>query len=123
MSSETYDELLKYTIPDNVKSRIPEYFYYALGGEYVSIMGATALIRDEDGLSLLDYDGGTSGYAEAFRMTCRKLNMDWLYEYWANLTWYQSDIFNGEITIEVMKCFDKEDHANAYYQYLLSKRG
>ena len=30
MSSETYDELLKYTIPDNVKSRIPEYFYYAL---------------------------------------------------------------------------------------------
>lgn len=69
MSSKIFDKLLKYTIPDSIKNRIPEYFYYALGGEYVSIMGATALIRDEDGLSLLDYDGGTSGYVEAFRLT------------------------------------------------------
>ena len=31
--------MFDYTIPDKIKSRIPEYFYYALGGEYVSIMG------------------------------------------------------------------------------------
>lgn len=121
MSSKIFDKLLKYTIPDSIKNRIPEYFYYALGGEYVSIMGAIALIRDEDGLSLLDYDGGTSGYVEAFRMTCKKLDMDWLYEYWDNLPWYQSDLFDSEISIEVMKCFDKAYPANAYYKYLLSR--
>lgn len=120
---DRYDEFLEYTIPENIKSRIPEYFYYALGGEYVSIMGATALLRDTDGLSLLDYNGGTAGYAEAFKMTCKKLDMDWLYEYWDSLPWYQSDLFDCEISIEVMKCFDKEDNANAYYKYLLSKKG
>ena len=64
--------MFDYTIPDKIKSRIPEYFYYALGGEYVSIMGADALIRDEDGLSRLDYNAGTAGYVEAFRMACKK---------------------------------------------------
>ena len=115
--------MFDYTIPDEIKSRIPEYFYYALGGEYVSIMGADALIRDKDGLSHLDYDAGSSGYAEAFRMTCKKLNMNWLFEYWDSLPWYQSDIFDGEISDEVMRCFDKGDHANAYYQYLISMKG
>ena len=115
--------MFDYTIPDEIKNRIPDYFYYALGGEYVSIMGADALIRDEDGLSRLDYDAGTAGYGEAFRMTCKKLDMDWLFEYWGSLPWYQSDIFDGEISDEVMRCFDKEEHANAYYQYLISTKG
>lgn len=47
--------------------------------------------------------------------------MDWLYEYWDNLPWYQSDLFDSEISIEVMKCFDKAYPANAYYKYLLSR--
>ena len=115
--------MFDYTIPDEIKSRIPEYFYYALGGEYVSIMGAYALIRDEDGLSYLDYSAGTAGYIEAFRMTCKKLDMNWLFEYRDSLPWYQSDIFDGEISDEVMRCFDKEEHTNSYYQYLISMKG
>ena len=63
--------MFDYTIPDEIKSRIPEYFYYALGGECVSIMGTGALIRDKDGLSRLEYSAGTAGYVEAFRMTCK----------------------------------------------------
>ena len=38
--------MFDYTIPDEIKSRIPEYFYYALGGEYVSITGADALRKE-----------------------------------------------------------------------------
>ena len=115
--------MFDYTIPDEIKSRIPEYFYYALGGECVSIMGAYALIRDEDGLSYLDYAAGTYGYVEAFRMTCKKLDMNWLFEYRDNLPWYQSDIFDGEISDEVIRRFDKEEYTNAYYQYLISTKG
>ena len=115
--------MFDYTIPDDIKRRIPDYFYYALGGECVSIMGADALIRDKDGLSRLEYSARTAGYVEAFRMTCKKLNMDWLFEYWDNLPWYQSDIFDGEISDEVMRRFDKEEYTNAYYQYLISMKG
>ena len=112
----------EYKIPDEIKSRIPEYFYYALGGEYVSISVKSALMPDEDGFSMLDYCSSTAGYVEALRATCRKLNMDWLMEYWDSLEWFDSDVFDGEISDEVAKCFASESDSNPYYRYLLEQR-
>lgn len=113
--------LFEYSIPENIKSRIPDYFYYALGGEFVSIFGKDALIRDEDGVCLLDYSTNSTGYAVVLRMTCKKLDMDWLFDYWQQLPWHQSDAFDGELANEVMMRFDKEETANPYYHYLLNK--
>lgn len=114
----------KYVIPADIKSRIPEHFYYALGGELVSVFGRDALIPDEDGLSPLDYCTSTAGYVAALKATCRKLDMDWLMDYWNKLPWYQSDVFDGEITDEVAKRFNDQNgaknNANPYYLYLLS---
>lgn len=87
----------------------------------MSICGASALIRDEDGFSCLDYNTSTSGYVEAFRATCKKLDMEWLFNYWNELPWYRSDIFDSEIADEVMKRFDSNDSANAYYKYLIER--
>lgn len=119
--SQQNTDINEYKIPADIKKRIPEYFYYALGGEYVSIHGKDALIRDENGFSALDYCSSTAGYVEALRATCQKLDMNWLFEYWNQLPWYQSDLFDGEIADEVMRRFDNRDGGSSYYQYLIHK--
>lgn len=111
----------KRVIPDSISARIPEYFYYAFGGEYVSMFGRDALIRDENGSCSLDYNTSTVGYTEALRETCRKLDMDWLFEYWSQLPWSQADMFGEELSDEVMKHFDRRDNTNPYYRYLLTR--
>ena len=114
----------KYMIPADVKNRIPEHFYYAFGGELVSVFGRDALIPDEDGLCPLDFCTGTSGYVAALKATCQKLDMGWLLDYWNELPYYQSDVFDGEIAAEVTKRFADQDGAgnniNPYYLYLVS---
>ena len=110
-----------YKIPDEINERIPEYFYLGLGGELVSVFGATVLIRDEDGFSTIDYLSSTGGYVAAFETTCRKLDMMWLFEYWNTLEWYNSDIFDGEMCCRVVDAFESDMSCNAYYKYLANK--
>lgn len=117
---EDGDGLSEYEIPDDIKERIPEYFYYALGGECVSLMGKGTLICDEDGLSPLDYLSGSAGCEMAIKATCRKLNMDWLDEYREQLTWEQCDMFNRKLADETMRRFNSDDDANSYHLYLLT---
>ena len=118
------DTFEKYVIPADIKNRIPEHFYYALGGEFVSVFGRDALIPDEDGLSPLDFCTGTAGYVAALKATCQKLDMGWLLDYWNELPYYQSDVFDGEIADEVTERFADQDGAgnniNPYYLYLVS---
>lgn len=112
-----------YKIPDKIKNQIPEYFYYALAGEYISISGKRdALIEDKTGSSLLNYCSSTSGYFEAFRTACKKLSMDWLFEYWKQLSCGESDIFNDEIIEETIKRFDNYIGVSPYYNYLLKSK-
>ena len=128
----------KYYIPDSIKKNIPDYFYYALAGELVSIFGPWILLKqsfpefDDDGdeiqpltegdRSYYDLNISSGGWYEAFIATCRKLDMMWLVEYWKKLSWYDEDVFNSEIESEIIERFCKVDvsqqHANCYYKYL-----
>ena len=119
--SDHYSELLDYEVPQEIRDKIPEYFYYAFGGEYVSISGSNALIPDEDGFSMLDYCSGSAGYYEALKATCSKLDMMWLLDYWNTLPWYHSDIFDGWLSDEVMKRFKEKQISNPYYMHLIGK--
>lgn len=114
-------EIFDYEVPQEIINKIPEHFYYAFGGEYVSISGANALIPDEDGFSLLDYCFSTAGYYEALKATCAKLDMMWLLDYWNALPWYHSDIFDGWLSDEVMKRFNGWQSPSPYYLHLIEK--
>lgn len=110
-----------YKIPEDIKKKIPDAFYLALGGECISIFGIPEILSyDEDGIFLLNYYGSTTGWDRAIKTTCKKLDMQWLYEYYSSLEWYESDLFDDEIVDEVESCFTKGD-SNAYYEYLINK--
>lgn len=111
---------IEYKIPEEIKEKIPDYFYLALGGELVSVFGCGIFSEYEDGLCVLDYSTSTNGWDKAFRMTCKKLNLLWLPVYYDGLEWFESDLFDDEICQEVKIVFRKKDSGtNSYYQYLL----
>lgn len=114
-------DVYEYRIPDDIKDRIPDYFFGAFGGELVGVFGADALIRAEDGLSNVDYSAGTFGWYTAFKAVCLRLQMGWLLEYYDELTWYDSDQFDGEMVEALFEYFGDESKNKTYYSYLLNK--
>lgn len=132
--SDKYD-----VFPKEIDDHIPNYFYYAMAGELVSIFGPKILEKvdypeyDDDGnqipgdpnvdASYYDLYSGTGGWLAAFKMTCKKLDMMWLMEYREGLEWYDSDILDGIIEDRIIKNFiekdHSQDHANCYYKYIL----
>lgn len=110
-----------YDIPKEIKSKIPEYFYYAFGGELLSVFGKDFLTKDDSGNYPLDFSSSSQGYSVAFDMTCKKLDMMWLKEYRDSLPYYDSDLFDGEIDEQVILVFKKYKADNPYYSYLIGK--
>ena len=132
----TNNGTIEYQMPEEIKKRIPDYFFRAFFGELISVFGPQLIVPDCDMYKELtdneEYsyvgqlnvslcmNGGTSGWAEALKQTCKKLSMMWLWEYYCGLEWFDSDLFDGEISDYVIEAFfnDKNEHCNSYYKYL-----
>lgn len=107
---------------DEIKEKIPDCFYYALGGELVSVFGTDVLEKDVYGVSGLDFVAGTGGYTAAFLMACKKLGMDWLAKYYIGLTRHKSDQLDSEISDKVLKRFRTDmEEKNTYYRFLIGE--
>ena len=115
-----------YPTHDNVMKRIPDYFYIAFAGELYSVYGwersRDMFYPEEDG-GYADLASSTSGWVQAFKATCRKLEMEWLLKYYEALSWYDSDVFDGIIEQEIGRRFmnRKDERCNDYYRYLLNR--
>lgn len=112
----------EYTIPDEIKAKIPPCFPIAFAGELCSIFGPTILAKDKDGVYGLSYASGTAGWVEAFKAACRKLGLTWLLDYYRSLAWYDSDLFDGEMEGKIVSEFIESaagQNNNAYYLHLL----
>ena len=108
---------------DDVISKIPEYFYPAFAGELVSVFGISVLTPYKDGVNPLLYISGSGGWNMALEMACRKLNMDWMLDWYDKLEWYDSDDFDCELVELIKSKFlnGKLEFANSYYRWLLDK--
>ena len=106
---------------DDVISKIPEYFYPAFAGELISVFGTSVLTQYEDGENPLLYISGSGGWNMALEMTCRKLNIDWMFDWYNKLKWYDSDNFDVELVELINSKFlnGKLESANSYYRWLL----
>ena len=127
------DNYLSYKIPEDILSKIPEYFWAAIAGELVSVFGPHALEKFDESYTLY-FLTGTIGWNAALKMTCRKLDMDWLFKYYNDLQWWESDMFDSEIEDLIISKFlevkddwpelpDKEQYRyeSTYYSWLTGK--
>ena len=106
------DVHVEYQIPDEIKSKIPQHFYSALAGELCSVFGPSIFEKDDEtdtyGLAFICC---TAGWFAGFKMTCEKLNMEWLVEYHDSLEWYDSDLFDGEMEDMIIEQFIEAESA------------
>ena len=118
---------LTYKIPQDIFAKIPDYFWAGFAGELVSVFGTHILEKGEDDCYEFDYSTGTGGWNEALKMACHKLDMEWLYEYYDNLSWEESDLFDDELgDLVVTRFLDFDDASekelrNAYYRWLIKR--
>ena len=92
-------------------------------GELTGIFGRGIFEEDECYGGIIVYHSGTNGWNLALKTTCDKLDMDWLYIYYDHLSWWESDMFDGELeNLFVSKFIENEsDFTHAYYSWLFSK--
>lgn len=112
--------VMDYKIPEEILSKIPQYFWPAFTGELISTFGLW--IFDKEGnYYALNGVSGTIGWNVALRMTCKKLEMKWLFDYYDKLEWWQSDMFDGEFEDLLIKNFvEVEDKPGyTYYSWLI----
>lgn len=117
---------IEYCIPPEIKERIPDYFYTAFAGELFSVYGwarSKMMFYPKKDKGCADLESSSAGWVQAFLATCRKLEMQWLADYYEALLWYDSDVFDGIIEQEIYRRFMiKEDETtNDYYRYLVNK--
>lgn len=89
------DLSIEYSMPAEIKLLITHGFCVQFLKELHMIWGIS--LHDFSYTSL-GYCEGTSGWNEAFVTTCRKLNKPEIYQYYASLPWYDSDLFDAELT-------------------------
>lgn len=118
---------IDYKVPSEAIKNIPDYFFIAMAGELVSIFGIKVLLPvdyENDGSEIYDLQNGTAGWHAAFIVTCKKLNMQWLEDYYKSLsTWIAIDLFGSEIDNEIIEkvCKSKPSEANDYCNYIFER--
>lgn len=114
-----------YTIPREIDSRIPEYFYIALAGELLSIFGLSVFKYDETANPNILMVESSLGWATAMRMTCNKLKMDWLWDYYEGLDRQDLDMFDNTIGSRTLSALSKcsGSTTSPYYVYIIENGG
>lgn len=116
--------IINYKIPDNILEKIPDYFWPALAGELVSVFSPSVFDKEDTDVYQLDFVCGTAGFDRAFHMTCRKLDLMWLYDYRNRLEWYDYDMFDSEISDSLINnvLLSEPKKHSSYYDWLNTDR-
>ena len=89
---------MDYEIPNAIKAKLTDEFYKIMGEELVKVFGITVKTRQDDGFYTIHFVSGTIGWSDAFKVTCEKLNMMDLLDYFAGIDWDEHDQFCGIIS-------------------------
>lgn len=90
----------EYEIPEDTYKNIPNIFWNNLRHELYMIDGLSLVEEDEcSGI----FNTSTYGWVTAFFNACKKSECMDLFDYYSSLPWYDSDIFDGIISEELIK--------------------
>lgn len=118
--------MMEYKVPEEILEKIPQHFWPAFAGELVSTFGLMIFEKEEGSdFYALNYVSSTSGWNAALRITCNKLDIKWLFDYYDKLEWWQSDMFDGEFEELLIKNFveAKDLPSSTYYAWLVGDSG
>lgn len=91
---------IEYTIPDEIKNKITMEFLIEFRNQLFRICGYSLSDFAENSAPA---NTSTSGWHAAFGVACLNTHNDWLLDYWNSLEWYDSDIFDSELTDMLVK--------------------
>lgn len=101
-------DLFSYHIPDEIKKHFSDDFLSAVGENCAAELGFDPLMQEEDGDSpALFFCTGTYAWTTALLSVCQQFDLQWIYDYWEQLPWYHSDIFDGELASAIIQCLEK----------------
>lgn len=112
-----------------IKERnIPQYFYESMFGEFIKIFGVETIkpwskwkSYKEQLYCLFSANIGTSGWALAFKLACIQCDLLDLYEYYDQLDWDYSDVFDSFILENMMNIMFKENPERSYGAYMRTR--
>ena len=84
---------MEYKVPEDILSNIPQHFWPAFAGELIGVFGLVVFEKDDECGYGLYFLGGTNGWNAALRMTCKKLEMKWLFDYYDKLEYLYNSVF------------------------------
>lgn len=123
----------------------PNYFYYCFFGEFVKIFGTDLITPDKDYNAEYDDDTnlipnswddysyknqisyflcmaeGTGGWLEAFKQACTQCDLTDILEYYNNLDWIRSDIFDDVLATKMIDVLCDSSIQSDYYRFLIEK--
>lgn len=98
------EPIIEYHIPEDIIQRIPPEFYEAFLHQLQTVFKHDITYKDEE----TDWYGfefceGTGGWYEALKTTCEQMNMKWLFDDYNKLEWYDSDLFDDQLSQLIIK--------------------
>lgn len=98
--SELTDEFYnQYRIPEYIKGNLTKEFLQAFVNNLMVVFDIDELDKDSfltfESISMCE---STAGWADALEMACLFAKMFDIYSYYLTLPWYDSDMFDAEIT-------------------------
>lgn len=112
---------------ENALRRLPEAFWAAFAGELVSVFGIDIFQRENGPQTCMSIEcvTGTCGWHASLKAVCKRLWVEWFYEWYDSMDWIESDEFDcdlvDELKAHVMDSDDKSKHA--YYEWLVKESG
>lgn len=96
MSNELFDHEV-HEAQTEVFDKLPAYFWAGFAGELVAVFGLDIFDSDGEVGAPVYFVTGTTGWNQALKMACYKIDEGWLYTYYTELPWYESQIFNDKL--------------------------
>lgn len=115
--------LFDHKVQEEVFDRLPAYFWASFAGELVAVFGLDIFDENNEGDWTVYFLTGTSGWNQALKMACYKVGEEWLYTYYTELPWYESQIFNEGLVKLLIANFIKTMGSDnkAYCTYLAGR--
>lgn len=88
---------------NTILSDIPDTFWPVFRDELTTVFSTDIYEKDELGYPAFDRFEGTCGWNKAFKHACEKTELNWLYKWYAELEWYDSDMVDGDFSKQLMK--------------------